>query len=187
MPAPEPRRGTLGAIDPDATTPPATDPATGGFDDDGTSIPPVEGPSTPPPRTRIPKQVWAAIAGLGVIIVIAGYFASQMGTPSPLADGPGEGSIEALVPPEGAEVLQQGRFGIDLAPGWEATLAVNDVVIPDDQLTVIPELNQVFFIPGPDKLIERLPAGDNCVTARFWPSARGQEASQVRTWCFSVT
>lgn len=122
-----------------------------------------------------------------MVIGVAVYFAAQNGTPSPLADGPGEGIIENLVPSEGSEVLQQGRFGIDLAPGWEATLVVNDIQIPDDQLVRVPELNQIFFVPGPDKVIERLPPGSNCISARFWPSARGQGDSQVRTWCFDVT
>jgi hypothetical protein len=146
-----------------------------------------EAPSTPPTHRRLPKQVWAAIGGLAVVIVVAGYFAAQSGTPTPLADTPGEGIIESLVPTEGSEVLQQGRFGIDLAPGWEATLVINDVVVPEDQLTRFPELNQVFYIPGEGKVIDQLPPGSNCITARFWPSARGQEDSTVRTWCFDVT
>lgn len=180
MPGPGRPRGTLVGID--------TDPTTDGDEHgDVDSIPGFETPSAPPSRVPLPRPVWYAIGGLAVVIAIAVYFAAQSGTPSPLAEGPGEGVIEALVPTEGAEVLQQGRFGIDLAPGWDAALVVNDVVIPDDQLQRIPELNQVFFIPGEDKVIDRLPPGDNCVSARFWPVATGEEDSQVRTWCFSVT
>jgi hypothetical protein len=180
MPGPWRRRGTLVDID--------TDPSPDGVESgDGDEIPGFERPSAPPTRAPLPRPVWYAIGGLAVVIAIAVYFAGQAGTPSPLADGPGDGVIEALVPTQGAEVLQQGRFGIDLAPGWDATLIVNDVAIPDDQLQRIPELNQVFFVPGEDKVIERLPPGENCISARFFPSASGEEESQVRTWCFSVT
>ena len=150
-------------------------------------MPIADAPSTPPGRTKIPPQVWAVIGALGVVILVAAYFAAQSGTPSPLADEPAEGIIENLVPAEGSEVLQQGRFGIDLAPGWEATLVVNDIQIPDDQLTRVPELNQVFFVPGEGQVITTLPPGSNCISARFWPSERGPEDSQVRTWCFDVT
>lgn len=124
---------------------------------------------------------------LGAVIVVTLVFIARAGTPSPTADGPGSSVIEALVPAEGTEALRQTRVGIDLVPGWEGRLAVNGVDIPEEQLLLVPELNQVFFIPGPTTLVEELQAGRNCVTARFWPSAQGPTESITRTWCFEAT
>jgi hypothetical protein len=134
----------------------------------------------------IPRKVWAIIAALGVVIVVAGYFAVRGGTPSPITSGPGGGSIEALLPQEGSEVLRQSTIGIDLEPGYSGTLVVNGTPIPDDQLTLVPELNQVFYEPKRGKVVDTLRAGENCITARFWQSAQGPDAAETRTWCFEA-
>jgi hypothetical protein len=50
-----------------------------------------------------------------------------------------------------SEVLRQAQIGIDLAPGWTGVLIINGTEIPEDQLTIIPELNQVFYQPADGK------------------------------------
>ena len=153
--------------------------------DDSTD--PVEVPTTPPGHAPIPKQVWAVIAALGVVIVVAGYIAVRMGTPSPIADGPGGGVIEALLPTESAEVLRQTEVGIDLAAGYTGTLTINGTEIPASQLSSIPELNKILYRPGPNKVIDQLNPGRNCVTASFWLSSQGPDEATSRTWCFEAT
>lgn len=148
---------------------------------------PVEVPTTPPTHAPLPKQVWAIIAALGVVILVAGYFAVKMGSPSPIDDGPGGGVIEALVPTESAEVLRQTQVGIDLTAGYTGTLSINGTEIPENQLSRVPELNQIFYRPAPGKVIDQLDAGRNCVTASFWLSSQGPDEATVRTWCFEAT
>ena len=43
----------------------------------------------------------------------------------------------------------------------------------------------ITFQPGPGKVLEYLPAGQNCVVARFWPQAT-PEQNLSRQWCFTV-
>ena len=70
-------------------------------------------------------------------------------------------------------MLRQAELGIDLAPGYDGTLAVNGVEIPVEEQRRVPEQNQVFFTPGEGKVVERLLAGPNCATAIVWKAADG--------------
>ena len=96
------------------------------------------------------------------------------------------GNIERLIPTPDSKILQQDQIGIDLGPGYTGTLALNGTQIPEDQLLLVPELNQVIFAPGPGKDYEQLPAGQNCVTATYWLSSTGPSQSTIKTWCFTV-
>lgn len=96
--------------------------------------------------------------------------------------------VEHLIPRRGAEVLQQTEIGIDLGPGYEGALILNGTAIPTDELRLVPEQNQVFFAPGPDRTFETLPAGQSCVTAIVWKSANGRGPEDLSfQWCFDVT
>ncbi len=100
--------------------------------------------------------------------------------------------VEALVPGDGDEVLGQQRFGIDLAPGWTGELLLLPsngpaITLPEDELDVVEELNQIFYQPLPGKSIERLDGGTNCVVATIWDQVAGRDASErTENWCFSV-
>ena len=97
--------------------------------------------------------------------------------------------VEHVIPVNGSSELRQSEFGVDLAPGYDGTLVVNGIEIPRDQLRLVPAQNQIFFTPGPGKVITDLPAGKTCVVAVVWKSAVGRGASQDQTfrWCFGVT
>jgi hypothetical protein len=96
--------------------------------------------------------------------------------------------VEHVIPPDGAAVQRQAELGIDLAPGYEGRLVIDDLEIPEDQLRLVPEQNQVFFTAGEDKVIEELEAGRTCVTAIAWRSAVGRGVADQRIrWCFTVS
>jgi hypothetical protein len=95
--------------------------------------------------------------------------------------------VEALIPPENSQILQQSTVGIDLAPGWQGVLRLGGQEIPEDQLTVTEALNQVTFTPGPGKVMESLAPGRLCVQALVWRSAAGRDGSERSVhWCFEV-
>jgi hypothetical protein len=97
--------------------------------------------------------------------------------------------VERLIPRPNDEVLRQAELGIDLAPGYDGTLAVNGVDIPIEDQRRVPEQNEVFFTPGEGKAVEQLLAGPNCATATVWKAAEGPGTSNDRTftWCFEAT
>lgn len=135
-------------------------------------------------RTRRFQPRHLAYIALLAIAVVCVVIAAQLGTTdSTQLDG---GRIERMIPTPGSKILQQDEIGIDMSPGYEATLSLNGVVLPLDQTSVIGPINQVTFKPGPGKVFEQLPAGQNCVTATYWQIAFGPEESSKRTWCFTV-
>lgn len=151
----------------------------------------MSAPSPDHPPRMAEGRYRLLIAGLVVlagVAIVAGVRATETGTDDgPTGDG-GSEVVERLIPASGDEVIRQAELGIDLAPGYEGTLEVNGVEIPDDELRLVPAQNEVFFTPGEGKVVEELRAGPNCATAVVWRSAIGRDAAtdQTFSWCFEA-
>lgn len=151
----------------------------------------------PAPSAALPPRSpasWRYRAFVAVALVLAaaalavGVRATQTGGDHPAAVSGRTDVVEQLYPRDGAEVLRQVEIGIDLAPGYAGRLVVNEEPVPEDDLRLVPEQNQVFFLPGPGKVLETLPAGTTCVTAVVWRSADGPGLADLTfRWCFDVT
>ena len=128
------------------------------------------------------KQKIALIVPLVIAVAAFTLLWFSDSNPNPAAD---DSIVEALIPQPGSKVLQQSEVGIDLLGGWGATLIVNGVAIPEDQLTVSEGRARYTFKPGPDKEIDVLQAGQNCASAVYWPLT-SPEQQFTRNWCFSV-
>lgn len=120
--------------------------------------------------------------------LFAGIRATETGDRDPVIINGRPDVVEHFLPRQGAQALHQTEVGIDLGPGYEGTLLINGVTIPDDELRIVAEQNQVFFLPGPGRTFESLPAGRNCITALVWKSAvgRGGASDLIFDWCFDV-
>jgi hypothetical protein len=125
--------------------------------------------------------VYALLIVVVVVCVVVLYKKAESGT-----TGLNNAAIDRLIPDPDAKILQQDTVGIDLASGYTATLTLNGTPIPDDQLTIVPQLNQVTFTPGPDKDTQLVPAQQNCLVATYWQLSTGPSQSNTQTWCFSV-
>jgi hypothetical protein len=125
--------------------------------------------------------------GLAVVVIVAAAITGLViaGEDSD-NDQAGDAAIEQFIPAEGAQLVQQAPIGIDLAPGYSGTLALNGVAIPEDELDTTPALNLVRFTPGPGKQVERYDEGPNCVLATFWLISDGPGVATSRYWCFTV-
>jgi hypothetical protein len=143
--------------------------------------------STPPSTStsnRRFKPRHLAYLGLIAVAVVCIVIASRLGTSdSTELDG---GRIQRLIPTPGSKILQQDLVGIDMAPGYEASLTLNGIPLPLDQTFVVPQTNLVTFRAGPGKVVETLPAGKNCMVANYWQSAFGPAVTSSRSWCFTV-
>ena len=95
--------------------------------------------------------------------------------------------VELQAPTPDSAVLSQAQLLIDLSTAYSASFVINGVTIPDDQLQLRPELNQVIFNPGEGKVIERFPAGRNCVQADIYRIDGVEEDVPPARWCFNVT
>jgi hypothetical protein len=131
----------------------------------------------------------ALIGGLVVAAIVALVVGVAVTDTTDPDDATQSEVVERLVPQRDAEVLRQAELGIDLAPGYDGTLAVNGVDVPVEDQRRVPEQNEVYFTPGVGKAIEQLRAGRNCVTATVWRAAEGPGTANDRaiSWCFEAT
>jgi hypothetical protein len=152
----------------------------------------TDGMVDPDRRPRLSDVQFRLVITATVIVAFAvlylGVRATDTGDADPVTVSGRPDVVEHLVPSEGDEVIRQAELGIDLAPGFEGALLVNGVEIPTEELRLVPEQNQVFFTPGDGKVVDRLDAGPNCVTAVVWRSSmgRGTANDQSFTWCFDA-
>jgi hypothetical protein len=137
-------------------------------------------------RTVVRRVVIAALLVLAAGMVW--YSGSIKGEPP--APSLTDAAVEQLVPARDTPTaIRQAEIGIDLVPGWDADLRINGVDIPEDEERANPSLNQVFFKPGPGKVIEALAPGPVTVTAIIWQPTAGETrdtATHSVTWSFRV-
>lgn len=123
-----------------------------------------------------------ALLGIVVVVCVVVLFKkAESGS-----NGLDNAAIDRLIPAPDAKILAQDTIGIDLADGYTATLSLNGTPIPEDQLTLVPQLNQVTFTPGPGKDTQLIPAQKNCLVATYWRLSTGPSQSQSQSWCFTV-
>jgi len=95
------------------------------------------------------------------------------------------GVVTSLVPCPGDTVLQQGKVGVVMANGWQASLQVDDTPIPQDQVS---QTGQTYlFQPGPGTATGALIPGQHSVTVTYWPTTTGPAGSQQFAWSFRTS
>lgn len=170
-----------------------------------TPSPPTDsGAKDRPPTVRYPARTKAIIVVVLALaiggFVLAGFSAETEAPETPeLSGGPSTAvpstianGVELLDPGRGDQVLAQERVRIDLVAGWTGELVLQPsageaIPIPADEIEIT-ALDELIFVPGDGKVVERLPNGRLCVRATIWNQARGRSASErVETWCFDVT
>jgi len=108
--------------------------------------------------------------------------------------------IISLTPNEGAQAVRQTEVGADLAVGYDGRLTINGIEIPEDQMVgardpkdVSPEdlaqnglrpnnRNQVYFKPGPGKVIEKFEPGTIDITLRYFKDGQPNEGAGTVQW-----
>ena len=97
------------------------------------------------------------VLSLGLVIWVA---SSTRGAPQPTTLPSG---LLAVIPEEGDQAPKQTLVGVSLSPGWEPTLIIDDVAIPNNQLDAgTQQLGEFFFSPGSDMVISQLRRGLIC-------------------------
>lgn len=158
-------------------------------------------------RVVITVVLAMAVAALAVAISVGGdggrervqAFNDAVESQTPASNSPG--------------VLKQQQVEIDLATGYTATLSIQGIPIPDDQLNCLGEdcarplcgpsdapqaggsacrvfddpQNRVYFSPGPEKTFEELPTGTVCAQALVRRVTDEPTEAQPVDWCFRVT
>lgn len=158
--------------------------------------------SAPQPSFRYPTRTKVLVAAV-VALAIAGFAWAGMRADTDISDevtlsgGPGQSrdsrGVLAVSPGNGSEALTQDAVSIKLADTWTGELTFLPgngaaVPLPQDEIQVT-ALNELIYVPGEGKALERLPEGTtSCVVAVIWDRVEGREATErSEQWCFSVT
>jgi hypothetical protein len=140
-----------------------------------------------PTYSRRFKLVAAAVVAVAGTMLFFAIRAFDDGGEDPVLRGDDAAIVEDLVPRRNAQVPQQSNVGIDLATGWEGTLVIRGVEIPEDELQITEEIGLIEYTPGDGKTVEALESGQNCVSALIWRIEDGRGvADRTIPWCFEV-
>ena len=148
--------------------------------------PPPSRPVRPPSSLR-----YRVLVVVGLLVAAAAFTAAFIRTDTdddpPVTISGRPDVVEHVIPPDGASIQRQSEIGVDLSPGYEGRLVIGDLEVPEGELRIVPEQNQVFFTAGEGKAVEELPPGRNCITAIAWRTqlGRGTDDQRIR-WCFDV-
>lgn len=160
----------------------------------GQTGPAMDAPTRPPDSTRYRVVVTVLLAVAAALVGLA-VWAADTEDPAEITVSGGGGStgsgtvVESTLPRDGAEALRQTAIQADLATGYDGTLTVNGVEVPEGELVKEPNLGLLGFTPGDGKAVERLDTGRNCVVVTYWKLAEGRDGPARGTyqWCFDVT
>jgi hypothetical protein len=100
-------------------------------------------------------------------------------------------AVVTLEPQPGALALRQERIGVTLkseftlAQSTTSGLSIDGIGIPQDQIEVVPGLNQYFYTPGPGQEVSSLPPGRNCATIVIKQVIDPKDNGHRFSWCFN--
>lgn len=177
-----------------ASDTPSTDSADRPVDDDSAPSRPSSGTAPMNPddaaaalrrwSTRRMYPIYAVGVAIGLALVAYAATAAVTGSDGSTKLPP---SVERQIPEPDANVVAQSMIGIDLRVGYTAALTLNGIPLgTGDGIAVNEQLATVTFKPGAGTSIERLPAGQNCVTASVTSLSQPNAAPTVVNWCFNV-
>ena len=94
--------------------------------------------------------------------------------------------VESIKPSNGEIIGSGDTVGADLDDAYTGVLAIDGAEIPEDQLTRVESLGQVYFRPHEAADVESYEPGVHRVTVTFWPRADSRDSSKTFTWEFRV-
>ena len=120
------------------------------------------------------------VLSLGLVIWDA---SSTRGAPQPTTLPSG---LLAVIPEEGDQAPKQTLVGVSLSPGWEPTLIIDGVSIPNNQLDAgTQQLGEFFFSPGSDMVISQLRRGLICARVIAIPIIDVEADNINYQWCWT--
>ena len=146
---------------------------------------------TRPARTPLFRHPWRVLIVVAALALVVNLVI-VLGMSSDTSDRGQQGVDENVVqirPGRGSIVNPLDDIEVHLRSGLTGVLLLNGQRIPEDQLVIDNATNTITFRPGPDKEVERLPAGGNDVTVLYWKQTEPEPPPGKRgsfSWSFRV-
>jgi hypothetical protein len=97
------------------------------------------------------------------------------------------GALRSVYPQPNDMVLSQVGLEVNLPVGYEITLVVDGVGIPEGEVSVIPEIGQFRWRPAPGRVIETWAPGEHTVEITWDRVAGGPPDPGGFSWVFRVS
>ena len=131
--------------------------------------------------TKTRYRVILLLLGVGFIAVVLGaVLLAPQGSSTQLP-----AAVNRIEPGDGELLFGQPQVVLDLASGYHATLVVDGIPIPDDQVIWTEATGRHVFEPGPGKVIESWTPGFHLIEAS-WDGPPGRPDPGNLTWTFRV-
>ena len=166
-------------------------------------------PTPSPPMGPSARSRWLWRLGALAVVAVAGAVLVWAGSRAEvtLPTSTGDPVVRQLSPGDGAKALRQTQIGADLQQGFDGRLTINGVEIPEEQMEGVidptsPEAanlppaqqdllrpnnrNRVFFLPGPGKVVEKLPQGEVTITVTYFRDQQPSVGRGSLTWTIDV-
>ena len=136
-----------------------------------------------------PRRIVISILLAGCLVLLVWGLSQTRSANTPVIYS--DPAIVTLEPMPGVLALRQERIGVTLkspftlAQATTSGMFINATAIPQDQIEVVPGLNQYFFTPGPGKDVTALPPGRNCVTIVIRRVTDPTDTGHRFGWCFN--
>lgn len=163
--------------------------------------------SAPVLPSRRSKWAWRLGSLLVVALAIGLLWLGNQRAEVTQPTSTGDLVVTKLTPGDGAKALRQTQVGANLLDEFDGRLVINGIPIPEEQMEGVvspdsperrgldPETasqlrpnnrNRVFFLPGPGKVIEKLPQGDNEITVTYFQDGAPTLRRGSLTWTINV-
>lgn len=152
-------------------------------------------------KWRWPRR-FAMLAALALAVVFCVRAIQRAPSPGVARSDATDPAIVRQVPAPGGHVLHQTSVGVDLLPGYDGRLTIDNTVIPEDEMDgaappgspaydprygVRPNNKEhVFFTPGAGKVINQYGTGEVHISVRFWHIVDGERSARSVSWAFFV-
>ncbi len=94
------------------------------------------------------------------------------------------GVILKFYPCPGDTDLRQGTIGVDMAPGWQADLYVDNNAIPRDQMSV--QGSSFYYTPG-QLGAPTIAPGEHTARVAFYQNVADEATAQQKAWNFRTS
>jgi hypothetical protein len=143
----------------------------------------------PRPALVTPRRIITSVVLAGALAVLVWGLSGTRPPSTPVTyTNP---AVQAVQPQPEVLALRQEAIGVTLKPNYTLAqqntdgMSVNGTGIPQDQIQVMPSLNEYLYTPAPGKVVAALPPGRNCASVLIRLASDPGDPGTPFGWCFN--
>jgi hypothetical protein len=136
-----------------------------------------------------PRRIIISVVVAGALALLVWGLSGTRPTSTPITyTNP---AVQSVQPEPGVLALRQEAIGVTLKPNYTLAqqntdgMSVNGTGIPQDEIQVMPSLNQYLYTPTSGKVVSALPPGRNCASVLIRLASDPSDPGTPFGWCFN--